>query len=93
MFANKKFFAIAMVVVLLAAAMPAQAQTKEQWAATLTELYLKNQFLQAAGLPTIGQDLSAWGNAFSWMPSMPDWGSWGGAVPFLGGRKLLAAME
>merc|ERR1711981_1152862 len=56
---NNKCIALAVILALAVACMPAQveAQTKEQWATFLTELYVKDQFLNAAGL---GNDWTSW---------------------------------
>lgn len=74
---NKNFLALAMVVVLVAACMPAQvaAQTKADWTKFMMEWWMKNQFLQAAGLPTLNQDISAFtGGLSQWTGGLGNWG-------------------
>jgi len=64
---------------------PAQAQTKEEWAKFLTELYIKDQVINAAGF----------GNEWTNWAGTPQWGDWGSAfnwaTPYLGGfgRRLM----
>ena len=85
---NNKCIALAVILALAVACMPAQveAQTKEQWATFLTELYVKDQFLNAAGL---GNDWTSWAGTPQW----GGWGDWGSAfnwaTPYLGGRRLM----
>jgi hypothetical protein len=91
---NNKCIALAVIVALAVACMPAQveAQSKEQWATFLTELYVKDQLLNGAGL---GNDWTSWAGTPQW-GGLGDWGSaFNWATPYLGGfgRRLMGAAE